>query len=299
MHELLESHHKGEDWRIKHRELCLKYEELLDEEKDYYGNLPQDCHDLMRAYVHYYQDDPWRTIETEFTIEVELPNGVIYRGKVDIMFENQYGLWLGDHKTHKTLPDINFRLLDAQSALYLWAALKKYDIQGFVWNYLRTEGLSRPKAIQDGSRLSKVMGDTDYHTYGSTIKQLLKDKKLVRVTPDIKEKLAQLKAVRYVPGEPQTSPFFRRDTLEKDSDMLRRVATENYHTVQRIQRYPFDKIDAVERVADRSCSWCSYKDLCTIELMGGNPRYLRTNNFRQGDPMEYYQDRSGDPKGGQ
>ncbi len=253
----------------------------------------------MRAYVHYYQDDPWRTIETEFTIEVELPNGVIYRGKVDIMFENQYGLWLGDHKTHKTLPDINFRLLDAQSALYLWAALKKYDIQGFVWNYLRTEGLSRPKAIQDGSRLSKVMGDTDYHTYGSTIKQLLKDKKLVRVTPDIKEKLAQLKAVRYVPGEPQTSPFFRRDTLEKDSDMLRRVATENYHTVQRIQRYPFDKIDAVERVADRSCSWCSYKDLCTIELMGGNPRYLRTNNFRQGDPMEYYQDRSGDPKGGQ
>lgn len=301
LHELLETHHNGDDWRIKHRELCAKYDELLDDEKDYYGDLPEDCHDLMRAYVYYYEDDPWKTIETEFTIEVELPNGVVYRGKVDIMFENQFGLWLGDHKSHKTLPGLDFRLLDAQSALYLWAALKKkYEVEGFVWNYVRTHGLSRPRAVVDGTRLYKNLGDTDYHTYGTTVRRLLAEGKLKAVTSEIKEKLAQLKAIRYKPGEPQTSPFFRRDVLEKSGDMLRRVANENYHTVQRIRTYPFDHVDAVERVVDRSCSFsCSYTDLCSVELLGGDSRYIRKSQFRQGDPMDYYQDRAAGEKEGE
>lgn len=292
MHELLEVHHQGLDWRDRHRELCRKYDELLDDEKDHYGDLPNELAALMRSYVWYYKDDPWTVVETEFTIETELPNGVVYRGRVDALVENQFGLWVADHKTHRTLPDLTFRLLDAQSALYLWALLrKKFGVRGFVWNYLRTTPPSKPRVVKAGDRLYKNLGDTDYLTYGSEIKRLLASGELLKATPEIKAKLAQLKEERYRPGEIQTSPFFRRDYLEKQNDLLRRVAQENYTTVRRIMQYDFSKPDAIERVVDRSCSYmCAYKDLCAVELLGGNPNHLRRSAFRVGDPMDYYQD---------
>jgi hypothetical protein len=295
MHALLEEHHSGRDWRAEHLRRSAKFSDLLDEEKDYYGDLPLELEALMEAYLWYYEDDPVRCIETEYTIETELPNGVVYRGKVDAIMEDQFGLWIWDHKTHKSLPDLNFRLLDGQSALYLWAALRKgLGVQGFKWNYIRTVAPSKPKAIKDGSRLSKVLGDTDYKTYKAEVQRLMRVGELSKRPTDldnIKATLRYLKQQKYRPGEPQTSPFFRRDSLEKGEEMLHRVAMENYHTVQRIQRYPFHKQDSIERMVDRGCTYtCSFVDLCTVELMGGNPRAIRINNYRTKDPMHYYQD---------
>lgn len=298
MHALLEEHHQGRDWRLEHARRSKLFDAMFDEEKDFYGDLPTELATLMEAYLWYYEDDPVTCIETEYTIETELPNGVFYRGKVDAIMEDQFGLWIWDHKTHKSLPDLNFRLLDGQSALYLWAALRKeMGVQGFKWNYLRTVPPSKPKAIKDKSRLSKVMGDTDYVTFKAGVTELMKRGELRRDCDDlddIKKKLKYLKTQKYRPGEPQTSPFFRRDALEKSEDMLHRVAMENYHTVQRIQRYPFHKQEAVERVVDRSCTFtCSFVDLCTVELMGGNSRAVRANNYKVKDPMAYYQDEKG------
>jgi hypothetical protein len=300
MHELLEVHHGGGDWKLRHIELCKKYDELLDEEKDYYGNLPEECYSLMRAYIYYYANDSWQTHETEFTIETELPLKsalVVYRGRVDILFENVFGLWIGDHKTHGRLPGLTFRLLDAQSALYMWAALDQgLEVQGFMWNYLRTTGPSKPRVVKAGNRLYKNMGDTDYYTFGLEIKRLLATGELKAITPDIKAQLLRLKSEQYVPGEPQTSPFFRRDPLDKDHDMLGRVITETIHTVARIRKYPFHRPDMVERSIDRGCEWCAFRDLCTVELMGGDTKYLKKNNFKVGDPMDYYQDRIPDKR---
>lgn len=295
MHELLEAHHKGEDWKLRHIELCKQYDELLDEEKDYYGNLPEECYALMRAYVYYYANDAWETQETEFTLEVELPMKsalVVYRGRVDILFNDVFGLWIGDHKTHMRLPGITFRILDAQSALYIWAATQLgYDIQGFKWNYLRTVGPSKPRVVKAGNRLYKNMGETDYHTFGREIKRLLKTGELHAVTQEIKDILAMLKTQQHVPGEPGTSPFFRRDPLEKDDAMLDQVIGETVHTVARIRAYPFHNPRIIERNVDRSCEYCPFTDLCTTELIGGNTKYLLKNNFKVGDPMDYYQDR--------
>jgi hypothetical protein len=295
IHELLETHHKGGDWKLRHIELCAKYDQLLDEEKDYYGDLPAECYALMRAYIYYYQNDPWQTRETEFTLEVELPmkrSLVVYRGRVDILFDNIFGLWIGDHKTHRSLPDLTFRLLDAQSALYLWAALELgWPVEGFMWNYLVTSGPSKPRAVKAGDRLYAKLGETDYHTYGIEIKKLLRSGALKAMTPEIRLKLARLKAEVYQPGEPQVSHFFRREPLEKSSAMLDQVVGEAVHTTTRIMHYPFHRPELIERSIDKSCSWCGFRDLCSAELMGANTRNLLKNNFKVGDPMDYYQDR--------
>lgn len=298
LHLLLEEKMNGGDWRALHRKLCLKFNELLDEEKDYYGDLPNDCYRLMASYEWHYEQDPWKVIETEYTIETEFPDGTLYRGRVDALIENRLGLWLVDHKSHKTLPGHSFRLKDGQSALYLWCALRnRIPVQGFIWNYIRTKPPTIPKMVQSG-RLSRVAIETDYPTYVKTLKKLKREKGL-KITSEYIAKADYLKAQQYRPGEPQTSTFFRRDVLEKSNAMLRRVAQENHHTSKRMHSYDFENTDAVERVVDRSCEFsCSFTDLCTIELMGGNPTFLRKHNFTIGDPMDYYEDRAGDYKKG-
>lgn len=298
MHFLLEEHHAGRDWEKMHLALTAKYNEMFDEEKDAYGDLPTECRLLMESYLWHYKADPWKVLETEFTVEAEFPDGTLYRGKVDALIENQFGLWIVDHKTHGNLPEHSFRLLDAQSGLYLWAAKKMgIPVQGFQWNYLRTKAPSKPTLLKSRARLSKKMGETDWLTYTREI-QRLKREEGYRITRADVLMAEHLKAHRYVPGEPQLSPFFRRDILEKDDAMLKRVASEAYLTAQRMAKYPFHQRDVVERNVDmfKCTRFCSFRDLCTVELMGGNTRPLM-KNYKVGDPQDYYQDRAGQLRG--
>ena len=294
MHYLLEEYHSGRDWRAKHRELCAQYAKLFDEEKDFYGDLPTECQQLMEGYVWHYKDDPWKVLETEFTVETEFPDGTLYRGRVDALVENSLGLWLVDHKTHAKLPGLGFRLLDAQSALYLWACRRnRIPVQGFIWNYLRTKAPSVPRLIKSGTRLSKTLGDTTYPIFVKELKRL-REEEGYRITRADVERANALKQVRYAHGEPQLSPFYRRDVLEKDDDMLKAVATENYRTSKRMHSYDFNS-PGVERSSGRNCEFdCSYTQLCEVELMGGNSNFIRKQLFRVGDPQDYYQDRGGE-----
>jgi hypothetical protein len=285
MHKLLELYHLGEDWEAEHARWCYKFDKLFDEEKEHLGDLPGEILRMMKAYIWHYAMDEWEVLDAEFVVETKFPDGTVYRAKIDMLIRNQFGLWLVDHKTHKSLPDITFRLLDAQSALYLWAALRrKLGVEGFIWNYVRWKPPTIPQLLKDGSRFSKRAVETDYPTFARAVKRSGLDP-----TPYIPE-LKRLRAQRYQPGEPQTSPFFRRDVLEKSNTMLRNVAQEAHTTSKRMHNYNFS--GPVERVPDRRCKWdCSYPELCTIELMGeGNPDFLRRKLYYQEDPMAYIND---------
>lgn len=286
MHSLLEAHYKGEDWREKHKELTREFSKLFDEEKDAIGNLPVDCARTMISYLWHYKDDPWKVHEVEFTLEAELPDGSLYRGRIDMLIENQYGLWIVDHKNHRTLPGLDFRILDAQSALYIWAALKSgLKIQGHIWNYLKSTAPSTPALLKDGTRLSRRKCDTDYPTLVKALKKYGLD------PADYEEWLDRLRSQRYQPGQMQTSSFFRRDVLEKSPGLLKRIANEGYMTHQRMKSYHWNRVDAIERNAGNQCRYmCSYTDICTMELFGGNAKPLVRQRYKVGDPMDYYRD---------
>lgn len=289
MHHLMETHCKGGDWKKTHALFVKKYNQLFDEERDAVGDLPTECARLMRSYLWHYESDPWTVLEVEQMVEVELPNGTIFRAKFDLLVENQFGLWIVDHKWNKTLPNLTMRMLDVQSPLYVWAARRMgLPVQGFIWNYCRRKAPSIPKLLADGSRLSKSPCDTDYPTLLKSIKAYGLDYR------HYKPWLRQLLAQRYAPGEPQSSTFFRRDYIERSDEQLKQTARAALHTSKRMHSYPFGTPDIVERVVDRSCDFmCSYTDLCTLELFGGDTRQLRKQRYEQVDPMYYYYD---DPK---
>lgn len=302
MHTLLEAYYKaklaGEDeadareaaWEM-HRHLSLMFSKLFDEEKEEHGDLPDLCGRLFRSYLWHYKEDEWEVHDVEFTLETEFPDGALYRCRIDLLVEDQFGLWLVDHKTHKTLPRHDYRVLDSQSALYLWAALRNgIPVQGFIFNYLRAKAPTVPTAIKSGSRISRWDKlDTDYPTALRAIKELGFGTP-TKIKPYM-QKLKRLKTQRYAPGEPQTSPFFLRSPLEKSVPMIKKVALEGYHTHQRMHKYfPPPHPDAVERVPDRSCTFmCAYPDLCSAELIGGNTTAI-LKNFQEADPLDYYRD---------
>lgn len=288
IHALLEVHYKGGDWKEEHRLWTSRFNKLFEEEREKLGDLPREIARLMRGYFwHYKYDEDWEVLETEYTIETELPDGSLYRGRVDNLVRTRHGLYIVDHKSHKSLPDTDFRLLDAQSALYIWAARKNgIDVQGFIWNYIRAIGPKDVKFNKNGT-LSKRQGETDYPTAITSIKRAGFDPKEERFQGMLNLLLKQ----RYRPDAMQLSPHFRRDMMDKDSDVLQRILKEAIHTTKRMNSYPFHKVDYVERSPDNSCKWmCSFKNLCTAELMGGNGDNIRRLEFKQGDPMDYYYD---------
>lgn len=305
MHVLLQEYYAGRDWKEMHARLTAQFNELFDEEKDALGDLPRECAMLMRSYLWHYganKHDPfhgWEILDVEKTLECPWPDGRgVYRGRVDLLVKDEYGLWIVDHKTHARLPGLMFRLLDFQSILYIWAAWEMgIPVQGFIWNYLRTKAPTVPSLAYAGTsreRLSLQAIDTDYVTYYLGIKRLGR-----LADPVAKAKLHELKSQRWMPGDVQTSPFFRRETLEKDDEMVARAVGSAMRTRDRMHDYDWGGAtphgdnyirETVERAVDRHCEWCDYNVLCSTELFGGNARVIRRNDYRVGDPLEYYQE---------
>lgn len=300
MHELLEVYYRGEDWRKRHAELTAKFNNLFDEEKDELGDLPTECLALMKSYLWHYganKDDPmhgWKVHGTEITLECPWPDSEdgldVYRCRVDVMYEDDWGWWIGDHKSHKSLPSMGFRVLDTASPLYIWCARENgYDVQGFVWNYLRTKVPTTPQMVYVGTareRLSQAAIDTDWPTYARAIKAYGLD----HTAEPYRSKLRELRSHRWQHGVTQTSPFFRREVLEKDDDMIARVVAAMMKTRDRMHS-DYDDFETVARSSDRSCDWCDYGQVCMAELFTGEAQQIRRKMFRVGDPLDYYQDK--------
>jgi hypothetical protein len=303
VHELLQAHYEGKDWHEVHAQNTAKYNDLMDEEKEAIGDLPTEAARLMRSYLWHYGANKadtthgWDVLGAETTFEAVWPDSEdgkdIYRCRVDLLVEDEYGLLIVDHKTHKVLPSHTFRILDAASPLYIWAARESgYDVRGFLWNYIRTKAPTEPKMVYVGKpseRLSSQAVDTDWPTYARAIKQYGLD----HTAEPYRTKLAQLKGQRWRPGAPQNSPFFQRSILEKDDDMIARVVATAMKTRDRMHG-DFDDYETVERNMGRPCDWCTYSGLCTTEMFGGLGDHIRRKQFRVGDPLDYYVERRED-----
>ena len=299
-HDLLEHHYKArleggceEDYptvQERQSDLSDEFGDLLDEEKEKLGDLPTEMRRLYNSYMWYYRKDTsWKIHEVEIKVEAEMPNGMQFQGKVDMVIEDEFGLWAVDHKTHKVLPSMEYRYRDKQSILYIWALRAcGIPITGFIWNYVVPKA-PEPLKFKVRGGLYARQPLTDYPTALRGIKQLGLDP---TQDPELSSILSNLKKDRYNPDEPQISPVFRRDRLEKHDDMIDRTLLEATHTADRFWNYLWENKDAVERVNDRSCDWCEFRHICTAELIGSNDANVRRQLYKKADPFAYYEEKS-------
>lgn len=285
-HYLLEHYYSGQSVTQAHKEMVTEYGKLFDEEKEALGDLPREMVNLFRGYKWHYRDDKsWKVHEVELKLEADLPNGLQLQGKTDMLVEDEFGLWLVDHKTHKSLPRTTYRMLDTQSPLYIWMARQNdIPVQGFIWNYIVPTAPQPVKFTQKG-KLYKRQPHTDYPTAKKAIEDAGKLDE-----PECIELLESLKQIRYQRDQVQTSPVFRRDLMEKNEGMIDRVIRDAAQTGERYIDYfnQLEDLDHTSRTVGRHCDWCSYSPLCTAELVGWDSENIKRREYTEADPLAYY-----------
>lgn len=302
MHSLIEAYYQEEDWKPVHDKYTAQFSKLFDEEKEKLGDLPREIDLLMASYQWYYGDPEvkgteWIVHEVEKMIQCELPNGHWFRGVVDLIVEDEYGLWLVDHKNMKTFPDWAYRMLDEQSSLYIWAARQMgIPVRGFIWNYISTKGFPKYPVLKAGHRFEKKSFDAEtiYPAFARAIKKAKREfPETFLADPDDRKmyqnRLNVLKGDRWAgPDSMPNSPYFRRDVLEKTEDTIERVLVSAMRTSETMHNYDFSDPDKVERDIN-SCKgfFCSYKDLSIADLVNGDSSLAAKRGYTTHDPTAY------------
>ena len=310
VHALLEERGRGGDWRKLHKELTAKAEAERFEEE--IAGLAEECYNIVLSYDWLYESKLKETltpIAVELTVERPMFRGkVLYRGRIDIIWLDEEGnVWLGDHKTHATLPDWRYRELAFQHYSYLWAcekapeylALRHNDKplpkpKGFIYDYCRTGASHTPKLTTKGkiSRVLKPSGTT-YPVFRewlieNNMMSVIRGKDLLAIEdPEervyVEEFLVELKHRDY-------STEFRRDRLTFTPEQAARQWKAFVTSARRLLTYKWDDPDCVERNL-HACSgyMCNYKDLTVADLMHGTSEIeQRTRYVTTRDPLDYY-----------
>lgn len=259
VHDLLMTRADGHDWKLRHRVLKAKFDNLFEEEKEDLGDLPAEAQRLFRSYLRTYEkkDKDHRVIDTEMDEIITMPSGVEFNFIIDEIYEDSEGLWLRDHKTVSKFMPKDFMLLDAQLTRYFYCAEKMgyTPLMGVEFNEIRTKAPTVPHRNQNGMLSQAKNIDTDYWTYLAEIKKLNQSPKLYMET------LRRLWE--------QDEKFFRRSRLPKDRPVTEQMMIELDMAVDEIAEA--EHFNRFPRTPDKSCEWmCDYKDICIIDLQGGD-----------------------------
>lgn len=307
VHSLLEERGMGGDWKAKHKELLKKAR--LDQFEEEVDSLAKECYNIVLSYDWVHRKEKLTPVAVELTVERPMFRGkVLYRGRIDIIWIDENGdVWLGDHKTHASLPDWRYRELAFQHYSYLWAVAQapgyrrlRYkgkplpQPKGFIYDYCRTSAISTPTLTTKGkiSRVLKPSGTT-LPVFKEWLKQnrmmtVVRGKELLAIEDAterayVEEFLVELEHRDY-------SDLFRRDKLVFSPEQAERQRKAFVTSARRLLTYKWDDPDCVERNL-HACSgyMCNYKDLTVADLMHGTSEIeQRTRYVTTRDPLDYY-----------
>jgi hypothetical protein len=315
VHALLEERGRGGDWKALHQQLLEKARaEQFEEEVE---ALARECYYIVLSYEYAHRKEILKPIAVELTVERPMfRNKVLYRGRIDIIWMDENGdVWLGDHKTHATLPDWRYRELAFQHYSYLWAVATSPEYKalrykgkplpqpkGFIYDYCRTGAISAPTLTMKGkiSRVCKPSGTT-YPVFMEWLKDnglatVIKGKTLLAIEDPaerayVEEFIVALRQRDY-------SDLFRRDKITFSPEQAERQRKAFYTSARRLLTYKWDDPDCVERNL-HACSgyMCNYKDLTVADLMHGSSEIeQRTRYVTTRDPLDYYPNQKKDEK---
>ena len=271
IHELLMVHNDGEDWRVRQAVLTQQFNNLFEEEREELGDLPGECSRIMRAYLRTYKSDEqrYRVIDTEMDEIVTLPNGLGLEVIIDVIVEDVIdgGLWIRDYKTRRSFHDPAVIMRDPQLTLYYWAveSMGYSPLRGTIVDEIRTKAPAIPELLKSGELTRRKNIDTDVYTYASAIR---------RYGLSIENYRDHLLDI----AKAQHDRFFRRTAMPKDPPVIRTTMREAVETAQAIQMA--ERYMRFPRTPDFTCEHsCEYKDLCLVELYGGDGSSLIKMNF--------------------
>ena len=304
IHECIEDMIYGRDWTKTLNKYIDEYNKMFEEEKEQYGDLPNELRIIMEGYEKLYKDDGLEYLELngkraehDFAIEIarepclHCENGfnpqldeectkcggtgqrpIFLVGKIDAVARDREGrVWLVEHKSFKNLPDENFRWTNQQASLYTWVmpqiGFPKPD--GVLWDYIRTKVPRVPEPLKSGKGLSKSKNiDTTYDTYYQAIIDNGFD------PADYEDILEHLKG--------NEINFYRRIYLPTRDSIIKPIVDDVINTAKEIY-YLGETLKT--RNLGKDCSFCSFKQICQVEIMGGDSEFIKKSEYR---PSSYH-----------
>ena len=273
IHQCLENLYSGKDYTTPIQELKVDMDKVFDEERAEWMELPGELYRIMKGYVNHYRsvDSALKTLHTEVEFEIPIGGGHTYSGIIDWIYEDETGVWVVYHKTVKKIPESNELFMDLQTSIYALAAkhVLKRDIQGVVFNHIRTKAPNVPKLLKSGG-LSKAACDTDIRTYFAEVrKNGLKEEDY----RDMAEKL-------------EGNIFFKRTKVPvstKTLDILKAEIAETLNLIETLtNRYEKEKAESIftRNIMKQRCTWdCEFCKLCFADLAGMNTQDILNNDY--------------------
>lgn len=260
------------------REIEKEQGPMFAAEVEMYGEILDDARFIMRDYFDFYEDDPLEAIaiksknqegkvtkrKAEHNFEIELFPGVIWNGVIDAIVREGRLTWTVDHKTFNRADNEDSRWRNIQGASYTRAVeiMGWANIDGMLWNMIRSKPPARPKLLKDGS-VSKAIIDS----LPSVLKAELK-----RHGADPSEYTSlfeQLKSNR--------TTYFMRHRTPTSKSVVDLMFTDFKETAQ-------DIVDnhgkRTARNVGRHCSWCDYEPLCRATLQGSDVDFVKAKEYR-------------------
>jgi hypothetical protein len=273
LHQLLMVHYDGEDWKARHATLTKDFMKLFEEEREEYGDLPTECARIMKSYLAHYKeaDKNFRVVDSEVDELIPLPNGDTFNLIIDLILEdrNDGGLWLWDHKTVARFMPPDFMQLDAQLARYYWAAKKLgyTPMRGVMFNEVITKPPTLPKFLEPSQRLEMRKNiHCDAYSYFGEIKRRGLDP------------VPYKDFLRFLKG--RHDEWFRRTYLPRDPAMIKQLMKELIWSADEL--HDAHAKAAFPRTVRKECMFdCDYRDLCIIELQGGDGSDLIKHKYEK------------------
>ena len=279
IHDMLEAYLKtGKVKAIKKVYAVVKeeFDLLMDEEKEYYGDLPNECYQVIMRYIRHYEelDENLNTLGVELAFgdkeipPVEIAPGLAVRGRIDWAFEAKDGpypgIWISDHKTAKSMiPPEKSRLFDAQTVLYYRVAplLGLPEPTGVMFNYIPMKPPTMPKLNKDGS-VSKKKINTDLET----LMQFFEDNNIDPDDyPDHVERASK-------------TQFFERRYMAKPDAICDNIITELKiiaMEMEKLKNFPYRT-----NPNGLACKSCEFDQLCMAELMGLDTSFILKSEYK-------------------
>lgn len=270
IHTLLMFYRDDENWFKEHKRLEHEFRNYFEEEQEQLGHdMPDQCLRLMRSYIRAHgkaDKRDYTVLDTEMDEIITLPSGLEVNVIIDLIVEDRRGgIWGWDYKTRTSFDAKDLILLDPQYSLYYGAMeiMGYKKLRGFVQDEIRKKAPTVPKTLARGG-LSKAKDiDTDVWTYMAAIREQGEDPQRYS------EILAHI-------ANNQKERFFRRTYFPKDAPVIQRVFKEAVKSAQEMEEHT----GVYTRSVDKSCIWgCDYRDLCIVELYGGDASIMKKKQF--------------------
>jgi hypothetical protein len=170
-------------------------------------------------------------------------------------------------------------------------------VRGFIWNYLSTSSLPKYPVLKNGKQFysTALKAESTAVAFKMAIDKAKLEYPEFGKDPEyqkaLRTRMDELKRDRWKgPDVLPTSPYFRRDILEKEDELIERVLKSVDRTSRNMHAYDFTDRDSVERnVSACNGFMCSYKSLSMADLVTGDSTMTRKRDYIEHDPLAYHE----------